>query len=343
MFDEKFLGAHASAFENFWNRPYDDSFFEFEADGFGYTIHFRTNEALILDAVRMSAARYCRAEPFGDKRIELEVSVAPSLADAPVPDELPAALQTIGVGDYLFQAATPWLQWFTDLKARRSVAVVSRALAAQPRVPSRYLLDRAVTNILVREGVGQIHATTLAREKDVLLFIAPHGTGKSTTAFHLLNAGYRLMGDGLLFIRARDENFELMGYPVGEAKLTREAQPLFPEWRGEGDEVSVHNVVKHIVNLRALAPHKMIDHSIFPKRIVLCLAERNGQAQTTAELLDAETAFASVLPDSIHWDKSDAMQRSLNVLRRLIGRASCYRLALGTDREQLIETILALQ
>ena len=30
----------------------------------------------------------------------------------PVPTDLPARIQTIGADDYLFQAATPWVQWF---------------------------------------------------------------------------------------------------------------------------------------------------------------------------------------------------------------------------------------
>jgi hypothetical protein len=348
--DETFLGAHASDFENFWNRQPDDSVHELRYPGYGYEIHLETNSRAVVDAAHLAAGRYCRSNGLDDRPgIELQVMIVPSLPDTPVPADLPAILQTIGVGDTMFQAATPWVQWVTDLNARRSYAVISPALAAQPRLVSRYLLDRAVNNILLREGVGQLHSTTLVRDDCALLFIAPHGTGKSTTAFHLLNAGYRLMGDGLLFVREPRSHagtsageFELMGYPVGEAKLTTAAQPLFPEWRGEGDEVSVHKVVKHIVNLRTLAPHKMIENAVFPKRVILCLAERNGQPLTLAERLDPKTALARVLPDTIQLDQPEAMLRSLNVLRRLIEYASCYRLTLGADRDQLVETIGSL-
>lgn len=347
VIDDTFLHEHASDFDNFWNRRLTDSVFEFRYPGYGYEVIVESNSRAVLEAAQFSAARCCHSNGLDDRpAIRVRVMVVPSLPDTPVPADLPAILQTVGLGDTMFQAATPWVQWFADLNARRTDAVISPALAAQPRLVSRYLVDRAVNNIFLREGVGQLHSTTLVRDDCAVLFTAPHGTGKSTTAFHLLNAGYRLMGDGLVFVRENRSHetksageFELLGYPVGEAKLTTDAQPLFPEWRGEGEEVSVHNVVKHIVNLRALAPHKMIEHSIFPKRVIVCLAERNGQPQTTAERLDPETAFARCLPDTLQLDEPEAMLRSLNVLRRLIESASCYRLALGTDADQLVETI----
>jgi hypothetical protein len=350
MVDDGFLRANASVFEDFWNRRTGDSFFEFRAPGYGYEIHWVTNHRAVLDAAHISAGRYCPATPLpGAPRIKFRVLVVPTLPDTPVPADLSARLQTIGVGDALYQAATPWIQWVTDVKARTSTILLSPSLAQERWQLSRSILDRATLNILVREGVAQLHATTLVRNDSALLFIAPHGTGKSTTAFHLLNAGFRLMGDGLVFARerapngaSRPQDFELMGYPVGEAKLTQEAKPLFPEWEGDGLEVTAHNVVKHIVNLRKLAPQKMFGDSILPQRIVLCLAARNGQAFTTAEPLAPDETLRRVLPDTIFWDEPEAMKASLGVLERLIRHATCYRLTLGTDRRQLTEAIAAL-
>ncbi len=344
MLDETFLESNSSAFEDFWNRRVGDSLYELRYPAYGYTIHFQTNHRAVLDAARISAARYCHAQILdGSPVIEFRVMVVPTLPDSPVPKNLMAMLQIVGIGDCLYQAATPWIQWVTDTKARTCTMIISPALAVEPWQMSRSILDRATLNILVREGVAQLHATTLARDDCAILFIAPHGTGKSTTAFHLLNVGFRLMGDGLSFVReTRAGQFELMGYPVGEAKLTEAAKPLFPDWQGEGIEVTAHNVVKHVVNLRKLAPHKMLEDSVIPKRILLCLAERNGQPRTSAERLNANRAFARVLPDTIFWDEPAAMLRSLNVTKRLIAHSSCYHLTLGADREQLVDAIVGL-
>ena len=347
MIDENFLNAHADAFPDFWNRRVGDEVFEFRSFGYGYEILFVTNHRAVLDAIRISAGRYSLAKPLdGNPKIEIRILVVPTLPATPLPENLPAMLQTVGVGDFLFQAATPWVQWCTDVKTRTCTMVISEALAREPWQLSRSIIDRAPLNILVRQGVAQLHSTTLIRDDCALLFIAPHGTGKSTTAFHLLNNGFRLMGDGLLFAREAKElgagKFELMGYPVGEAKLTTAAKPLFPEWDGEGLELTAHGVVKHVVNLRALAPHKMIDTSVVPQRIILCLAQRNGQPLTTAERLDAAQTFARLLPDTIFWDEAEAMQRSLDVVKRLIEHSACYKIILGADRQQLVETILNL-
>lgn len=341
--DSEFVRAHAAAFEDFWNRQLGDSYFDLRYPAYGYEVKLTTNAREVLDAARLAAGRYPRARVLdGNPAIGLNVFVVPTWDAPPVPRDLPATLQTIAAGDFMFQAATPWLQWFTDLRARRTYAFIARALAAEPRVLSRYLLDRAVNNILFREGVGQLHATSLMGDDHAVIFIAPHGTGKSTTAFHLLNAGYRLMGDGILFIRERDGQFELMGYPIGEAKLTAEMQPLFPEWSGAGAEVTVHNVHKSIVNLRELAPHKIIEDAVYPGHIILCLAERNGVTTTHAERLTSAEALERILPDTIHWDNANAMVGSLEVVRRVIERADCYRLTLGTDREELVETVVGL-
>jgi hypothetical protein len=377
--DETFIRNNFSVFENFWHRESSDAIFTLTYPAYGYTVRLQTNDERILDAAHLSAPRYPLADPLpSNPQMDLQLSVVSFGSEMPVPEELPTQIQTFSAGDYLFQAATPHLQWFTDLRERRAFAFISHELAAKPRLVSRYILDRATNNIALREGLGQLHATSLVKGERAVIFIAPHGTGKSTTAFHLLNAGYQLMGDALLFIRWHDNRPELMGYPAGEGKLRVEMsldgipadpaglevrgipsrdvpQPLFPEWHGGGEEVSVHNVRKHIVNLREIAPQKMIDHSIYPKQIVLCLAERNGgtyaksarqsnagqagQGSTRAELMDADATLLRVLPDTIHVDELEPMARSLESVRRLIACAQCFRLTLGPDPREIVRVI----
>lgn len=335
--------SQAAVFEDFWNRQLGDSFFELEYPAFGYKVHLTTNARAVLDAARLSAPRYCRSTSLDPSPvIELKVMVVPGWSAPPPPADFPARIQTVGIGDNLVQAATPWLQWFANRSARVAYGFISSSLAAEPRLVSRYVLDRSVTNLLLSEGVGQLHSTSLMRDDYALLFIAPHGTGKSTTAFHLLHAGYRLMGDGLLYIRERAGQFELMGYPVGEAKMTAEMQPYFPEWNIGGHEVTVHNVNKRIINLREIASEKIVEHSVCPARVLLCLIERKGGSRTQAVSLTVEKTFERVLPDTIHFDTPEMMSHSLSVVRGLIERADCIRLTIGSDREELVRTILGI-
>lgn len=341
--DEEFVRAHAAAFEDFWNRRIDSSLFELSYPAYGYRVRLETNAPQVLAAARLSAPRYCRAAaPDGNPEIHLKIFEVPAWQAAPVPADLPASILTFGTGDYLFQAATPWLQWSTDLGTRTSYGLISSSLAAEPRLVSRYILDRATLNILLREGIGQLHATSLACDDRVLLFIAPHGAGKSTTAFHLLNAGYKLMGDSLLFIRPHEDGFELMGYPAGEGKLTPEMRIVFPEWGDGGDEVTVHNVRKTIVDLRGLAPHKIVEQSVFPRRVLMYLVGRNGDAATRAVPISPEATLLELLPDTIYRDAPPDMTRSLDVVRRLVEHAKCFQLSLGTNSQDLVSVILDL-
>lgn len=341
--DERFVTTQAAAFEDFWNRRSDAPHLTSTYPAYGYQVRLETNDSQVLEAARLSAPRYCLTAALdASPQIRLKIYVVPSWEAVPVPPDLPASIQTFGAGDHLFQAATPWLQWTTDLVTRTSYGLISRSLAAEPRLVSRFLLDRATLNVLLNEGVGQLHATSLVHDEQVLLFIAAHGTGKSTTAFHLLNVGYKLMGDSLLFVRAHPDRFELMGYPAGEGKLTPEMHSVFPEWSGGGDEVTVHNVHKTIVDLKALAPNKIVDHSIFPNRILVCLAKRSGDAVTRAIPLDPEAALKELLPDTVYWDAPVNMARSLDVIRRLVERADCFQLTLGKDPKELVNIIVNL-
>lgn len=346
--DSTFLHAHKNAFEDFWNWQLTNSIpLEYEFDAFGFPVQVQTNDTRVLDAARLSAARYAKCIPVPDAPpVRARIIMAPhSDAAPPLPSDFASQLRTFAVGDYLFQALTPWVQWFTDLDRRAMFAFIDNTLAESPRLVSRYLLDRAFNNIALRSGLGQLHATSLLRGKRAFVLIAPHGTGKSTTAFHLLNAGYKLMGDGILFIRPRSDreleyrDLELIAYPVGEAKLTREMQAIFPQWRGEGEEVTVHKVNKHIVNLRTLAPDYMVESSVFPREIVVCLTVRDGNGSTRFEPLEAATTLELVLPDSVYVDQPESMLASLESVRRLLERAKCYRLTLGSDPAEIVRVI----
>lgn len=340
MLDEQFIRDNLTAFENFWNRRVGDSIFRFTCAAYGYTVELETNHESIIRAARLAAPRYCESEALpAHPSLHLFLFVSPSITDSPVPENFPAQIQTVAADDFLLQAFTPHLQAFADLRQHRAYAFLSSALASDSALVSRYIIDRFVLNILLREGLGQLHATCLVKDKRAVLLIAPHGTGKSTTAFRLLNAGWKLMGDSLVFARRHGDEFELLGYPIGEGKLTRETAELFPELRARGIEVTVHDVRKNLFELRDLLPDKIRAHSIFPERIDLLLTARDASGITRIEKLSPEAALNQILPDTIYLDELDAMAQSLGVIRALIERANCWRLNLGANPNEIVHTI----
>jgi hypothetical protein len=84
-----------------------------------------------------------------------------------------------------------------------------------------YLLTRALSYALVKQGLEPLHATVAAIEGKAAIFVGDCGLGKSTLAAAFLQAGYPLLTDDLLVLH--EPNGTLLAYP-GSPRIK-----LFPE------------------------------------------------------------------------------------------------------------------
>jgi hypothetical protein len=289
---------------------------------------------------------------------------------APVTPDWPQRLRYQAIGDWMMIDGTPWVTAVVDVEAKQGAAWIAPALATAPTYLSRYVLDTMTLNTLIHTGVGQLHASALYRDGRAVLLSAPHNTGKSTTAFRLVRYGYRLLADGMTYIRVippgaaakspskgrdRPERIEaslccgryptappaveLLGYPVGEVKLRMDVLDAFPELRGAGRAVLVREDAKMIFNLREAMPDRVLESSVMPKAIVLCLLARHDAARTEVEPISAEIALTGLWPDAAHYDDRQVLAGNLASLRTLLAHARCYRLTIGRDPGQIIQTI----
>ena len=101
-----------------------------------------------------------------------------------------------------------WGSCFADLRTGFGVAILAPTFAARPDLVARHLINTLLTNFLTRNGFAMLHATGLVRNGTplngdrslrlrkasaqgathptrVLLLMAPHNSGKSTTALRL--------------------------------------------------------------------------------------------------------------------------------------------------------------
>lgn len=89
------------------------------------------------------------------------------------------------------------------------------------RFKARQLLSKLALLIvsikLIRSGYAGCHATCLAREDDAILFFAFSGTGKSTIAASLINAGFTFLSDDFAII---DPDGHVYCYPDWHAPRT---------------------------------------------------------------------------------------------------------------------------
>ena len=76
-----------------------------------------------------------------------------------------------------------------------------------------YLLGRALSFALVKQGLEPLHATAIVLEGEALAFLGESGYGKSSLAAGFLGDGYRLLTDDLLLISQLSGRPEAMPGP----------------------------------------------------------------------------------------------------------------------------------
>ena len=76
-----------------------------------------------------------------------------------------------------------------------------------------YLLGRALSFALVKQGLEPIHSTAVVLDGDALAFIGESGFGKSSLAAGFLGDGHRLLTDDLLLVSQSSGGFEAQPGP----------------------------------------------------------------------------------------------------------------------------------
>lgn len=216
---------------------------------------------------------------------------------------------------------------------------VSPALLKYPVLVSRHCLDTFITVSILRQPLGMLRASGLVKDGHAILLIGPHGIGKSTTTLHLIRAGYRLISDTSMYARQRGEQIELLGYAVGELKLTPEGLALFLELQGRASDLSIDGRRKPIFNLRELLPESVESNAVTPRSIALCLTRRSTDGRTHLLQLDEDITLQQIIGDTCYLDEPQVMEQNLALLHQLILRAHNFILELGSDPAAIVNTL----
>ncbi len=340
---ESLYARHAAQLEDFWGRRDNEPTHERAFRVFGHAVRLASNQAGVLAAADFSAPLYSEAPPVDTPPlvIELVVRAAPQPLD-PLPANLFSHIQYTGAGDWLAIQLGAWGHCQVDLAAGRALAVLSPELAGQPEVVSRCLLNTVLNNLLTARGLSMLHATSLVQGSRVLLLIAPHGTGKSTTALRLALAGYPLMSDSQVYVSAMPEGLLLTGFPVGRVKLRRDMLSDFPNLRDLLEPEEVRGETKFTLDLRRLDPRLVRETTVAPERVELCLLTRQDAAATTLRPADRAEVLDVAMLNSLHYDDADAWRPNVANIERLVDLAHWHHLAVGTDAASLLDTIAGL-
>jgi hypothetical protein len=324
--------------EDFWSRRVNTPTEVFEFAPLGLLAKISANWSDVLAAAHLSAGRFSRAAEAATERvITIQIIVRPGPA-GPVPADLPERLVYSGVGKWITLSAGQLGYGFANLETGEAVILLSSTLAAETRLVSRYFIDHYLLNFILTDW-AMLHASCVLAPggERLIVMVAPHDTGKSTTALHLLRAGYTFLADGMALWRRHGPGLIVGGYPIGEVKLRDDVLALFPEYGGQSIRVREHH--KTVANLRETHPDGLVETLIKPASIQLCFVERNEAAQTRVTDLSRAEALPLLATNTVFWDEASSLKHNSQALQALLRVAKLYRLQIGTSITDIVGVI----
>ena len=337
---QSFVISNLDRLEDFWQREESRFSASSSFEGFGHQIHYQANHPDLLRAAEISDGRYTKkGSVVEDRALHLRVILDDSIPNIKVPDDFPKRLRYRDVGGYLTINSEPWVNSFCDLERWTAAVIVSRSLVERSELMSRFIIDCFVTNMLLQTGWGQLHASCLRRGRTTFLLSAPPNTGKSMTAYRLIDRGWKILTDGMAYIKPLDKGFEIYGYTVGELRLRMDMTEELKKKSIQSTSALVREDRKHVLNLRKSIPGAVIENPILPERLVVGLLERNGRRTTRIEAISVQETLEGLFPEALFLDNVDLLVRNVGPILGILEMASCYRIDLGTDQEDLVASI----
>lgn len=323
--------------EDFWSRQANAQGYSFECAAYGAPARITANQPQALGAARLSARRYSAASSASGQPIHIQI-VAGRPAGAPSPDDLQERLRYSGVGEWITLSAGEWGHSFANLQTRTACVFLSEELSRDIPFVSRYFVDHYVLNFVLTEW-AMLHASCVldAERRRLIILVAAHDTGKSTTALQLTRAGYTFLADGMALLRRQGDGLIAGGYPIGEVKLRDDVLAWFPEYAGEAVRVREHR--KTIVDLRAAHPGRIVESLIAPEAIDLCFVERHEGGRTEVKPIDVGEAARIVAANTVYWNDAAQLAHNSAALHHLLQIARLRRLHLGADPDGILAAI----
>jgi hypothetical protein len=238
-----------------------------------------------------------------------------------------------------------WGHCQVDLDRGTAVAVVTPELAARPDLLNLCLLNTVLTNQFMAGGLAMLHATCLLRGERALLLMAPHNSGKSTTALRLVLGGYPLLSDSQVYLAAvaAPTGLRLLGFPVGRVKLRADVLPRFPHLHADMVPEEVRGETKYMLDLRQVEPALVCAQAIVPAAIDVCLLSRSADGRTRLAAAERGAAVEAAVRNSLHYHTEAVWQRNLELIAKLIDGARWHHLEAGSQPDELLAAVARLE
>lgn len=332
--------AFAAGWEDFWGRRGAEPAYGAEWAVFGQQVRLRSNDGGLVAAAEAAQTLYSTAPPTGDAPWEITWVVQPLRTPAgAAPDDLMQRITYTGWGDWLMMHLADWGQVFVDLGQKRAVAVLDPALAARPGLAVQCVLHTILLNLVIASGWGMLHASCLVQGERALLLLAPHGSGKSTTALRLALAGLRLMTDSMVFVRLIEGRPWLLGYPVGRVKLRADVAATLPQLAPWLEPEVVRAETKYRLDLRQVGAGHVVAEATCPAGIDLCLLARHEAEETVVVPAGAEEIWPALLRNSLYFDHPAGWRRNVDHLAAVVAQVRAFHLTVGRDPAGVVAAV----
>ncbi len=326
--------------EDFWGRRDGEARYWRDFHVFGRAVQLASNDEEVLAAVAHSLPLFAQVPAAGLPPFSIQITVQPAPRSlGPAPDNLMAQVWYAGAGAWVTIQLGSWGHAHVDLAGGQAHGVLSRELAQRPDLVSQCLLNTILLNFCLSAGYGLLHASCLYRDGRALLLLAPHNTGKSTTALHLMRAGYRLVTDSMIHVPPHSDTLLLAGFPINKIKLRADMVPLFPEFQPYLTTELVREETKYVLHLQGLNGYATDPAAIAPEKIELCLLRRNGSGTTSLTPAAARDVWPAVMANSLFYDDAPAWERNLTQISRVIERARLHHLDIGHEPAGIVAAI----
>lgn len=232
-----------------------------------------------------------------------------------------------------------------DLDLRVQQARLTLAPHTNPTVADYFLMP------LLCEGLSQaghypMHAASLevsaAGEPASVLIVAKSGTGKSTTALALANAGWKLMGDDLALLCKQDGQLAAWGFPR-LVHVRRPSLKLLP-WLNELPLIPTSVADTFDLPLSALGARACIPKSRPRKPALMIILERPNSQAHRCQPLDRATALAALAHENVQPIEGCGDRHAhtaFSWFAELVQQTPAYQLSAGPKLETLAEFLRA--
>ncbi len=336
--------VYADRLEDFWGRRDNVQQYQRTFSIMGCPVEMTSNQAGVLDSIDYSAPQYSSAPAHGGSSMRFQWVVRAPAQDPGPPPEHPAEhMQYTGHGHWLNLHFGLWGNAFADLRGGLVTAVITPQLAARPDLISRGLLNTLLNNLLTAHGFAMLHATGLVRGNRLLILMAPHNSGKSTTALRLtLSRQFQLLSDSQVYVTRTERGPQVTGFPVGRGKLRRDMLPHFPGLQRLLTPEQVRDETKFVLDLRALDPALVCETAVFPEHVDWCLLSRSDRPETTLRPATAGEIWQAVIDNSIHYDERPPWEANLHQIAPLVEMARFHHLEIGTDGDGIVRKVMEI-